>query len=233
MPHPIKSNLPNAVIAASGISLLSLLLLHFLSPEFDPGWRMVSEYALGQHKWLISLFFVFWGLSALLLAGLLWNQVTTRASKTGVVLLFLSGIGAALAAVFDVSRPEGHGVAGLLGIPTIPVATLLISYHLGKKREWSTFANPMKLLAHGTWIVLVLMIISMVVMMTGFQNAGIEAGPDSPPPAHVPEGVIALAGYVNRLLIVVDILWLVYVARAMKSASTPEVSMQTASIQRN
>lgn len=214
-----KLNLPNLVMVAASISLLCLLLLHFLSPEFEPHWRMVSEYALGNHEWLVSLFFIFWGLGSMLLAVTLWQHVTTIASKVGVVLVFISGIGAALAAWFDVSQPAGHGFAGLLGIPTVPIATLLISYHIGKKQEWASYAKSIKLLAHGTWITLVLMIVTMVVMMTGFQNAGIEMGPDSPPPTHVPDGVIALVGYVNRLLILVDILWLIFVAKAVKAIS--------------
>jgi hypothetical protein len=214
-----KSIIPAIVMVTSGFSLLFLLLLHFLSPEFESSWRMVSEYALGNHKWLITLFFISWGLSSILLAGNLWKQVTSKASKAGVILLFVSGIGASLAALFDVSQPTGHGIAGLLGIPTIPIASLLISYHLSKKREWFSFAYPIRLFAHCTWITLVLMVITMVVMMTGFQQAGIEMGTDSPSPAYIPDGVIALAGYANRLLILVDILWLIIVARAIKSIS--------------
>ncbi|PKL85930.1 MAG: hypothetical protein CVV22_05200 [Ignavibacteriae bacterium HGW-Ignavibacteriae-1] len=212
-----KSNLPNIAIASSAISLISLLLLHFVSPEFEPNWRMVSEYALGNHRWLVSLFFIFWGLSSILLAATLWNHVSSRAAKVGVILLFISGVGASLAAYFDVSQPMGHGIAGLLGIPTVPIATLLISYHLSKKPEWFSAAKTMKLLAHGTWISLLLMVITMFVMMSGFQNAGIQMGPDSPPPSHVPDGVVALVGYVNRILILVDIFWLIYVAKAIKN----------------
>lgn len=212
-----KSNLPNLVMASSAISLFCLLLLHFFSPEFEPNWRMVSEYALGNHRWLVSLFFIFWGLSSITLAFSLWNQVSSKASKVGVILLFISGIGASLAALFDVSQPTGHGIAGFLGIPTVPVASLLISYHLSKKQEWFAFSKTMKYLAHGTWISLLLMIITMVIMMSGFQNAGIEMGPDSPPPSHVPDGVVALVGYVNRILILIDIFWLIYVAKALKS----------------
>jgi hypothetical protein len=226
MQHSEKSIIPSIVMVTSGFSLLCLLLLHFFSPEFESSWRMVSEYALGKHKWLISLFFIFWGLSSMLLAGNLWKQVTSKASKAGVILLFISGIGASLAALFDVSQPTGHGIAGLFGIPTIPFATLLISYYLSKKHEWFSFAKLIKLLAHLTWITLVLMVVTMVVMMTGFQNAGIDMGPDSPPPTHVPDGVIALVGYVNRLLILVDILWLFTVARAIKSISNYNLSIQ-------
>lgn len=36
------------VFSSGVISLLYLLILHFVRREFDPGWRMISEYALGK-----------------------------------------------------------------------------------------------------------------------------------------------------------------------------------------
>jgi hypothetical protein len=226
MQQTIKSTLSKIVLLTSSIALLCLVLLHFFSPEFEPNWRMVSEYALGSYKWMVSLFFIFWGLSSIILATHLWRIVNTKASKAGVVLLFISGIGASLAAFFDVSQPAGHGLAALLGIPTVPIATLLITYHLSKRQELFAFARPVKLLSHGTWISLVLMVVAMMVMISGFQKAGIEMGPDSQPPAAVPDGVIALAGYVNRLLIIVDILWLVFMAIAINNISKLKPSIQ-------
>ena len=62
-------------IVAGVLSLLSLLTLHFTSPEIKPGWRMVSEYALGKYKWLLTIFFITWGASSLLLAFYLVNIV--------------------------------------------------------------------------------------------------------------------------------------------------------------
>ena len=43
------------VMASGALSLVSLLALHFVSPEYHPSWRMISEYALGKHKWLNHL----------------------------------------------------------------------------------------------------------------------------------------------------------------------------------
>ena len=226
MQHSGSTIMPAFVMITTALSLLFLALLHILSPEFEPAWRMVSEYALGEFAWVTSLFFLCWGISSILVAAKLWKLVTSKASKVGVLLLFISGVGASLAAVFDVSQPTEHGIAGLLGIPTVPVATLFITYHVSKKQAWMPYSKTLKLVAHLTWILLVLMIIAMVVMMTGFQNAGIEVGPGSPPPTHVPAGVIAVAGYVNRLLIVVDILWLIIAARAINSISKSNFNNQ-------
>jgi hypothetical protein len=42
--------------------------LHILTQEFDPSWRMISEYALGHYGWLLSLTFLAWGFSTWALA---------------------------------------------------------------------------------------------------------------------------------------------------------------------
>jgi hypothetical protein len=57
------------------------------------------------------------------------------------------------------------------------------------------------------------MIVSMIVLVTGFKSAGVAIGEGSKPPESLPEGVIAFAGYANRLFILVYNLWLINVAR--------------------
>lgn len=108
------------------LSLLSLLILHFVSPEFKPSWRMISEYALGKHKWLITSFFVFWSLSTFFLAFLLWNQVGGIWARIALILLVVSGIGEFMGGAFDVKH-KLHGLAFTLGVPTLPVAALVLS----------------------------------------------------------------------------------------------------------
>ena len=211
--------LAKATITAALLSLLCLFILHFVSPEFEPSWRMVSEYALGNHKWLLTLFFLLWGISSVCLAILMRGFITSKAGKAGIILLFISGAGEILASIFDVSHSL-HGLAAFLGIPTLPIAALLISYHLKSKELWTEYKKSLLLSAHLTWISLVLMIITMVVMITGFQNAGIEFKEGSEPPKSVPDGVIAIGGYANRILIIAYILWLIIVAKRILKFQT-------------
>lgn len=83
------------VITSGAISLLCLLLLHFLSPEFKPSWRMVSEYALGKHKWLLTSFFIFWSISNMSAAYFYAHIIsTTWAAALSAILVLTSGIGA-------------------------------------------------------------------------------------------------------------------------------------------
>jgi hypothetical protein len=197
---------------SGGLSLLSLLVLHFVSPEFTPSWRMISEYALGKHKWLISSFFYLWGISSLLLSVLLGNVVTSWWGWLGVALLFLSAIGEIMGGLYDVKH-KLHGMAFALGVPSLPIAALLIGYHLISTDRLNNYDHTILLSSHATWISLVVMAMAMGVMMSGFKKAGIEMSQDTPPPDAVPEGVVALAGYANRLLVLCYVGWLILIAK--------------------
>lgn len=198
-------------IASGCLSLLCLLALHFVSPEFQPSWRMVSEYALGKNKRLLTGFFFLWGTSSILLAALLWGVVGSIWVTVGVVLLFISSIGAIMGGLFDVKHPK-HGLAFALGVPTLPVAALLIGHHLVRLENWSECKTPILLSAHSTWVSVVLMGVAMMVMFSGFKKSGVSWDKDSPPPESLPPGVIALGGYANRLVIFCYVLFLMVVA---------------------
>ena len=98
------------------------------------------------------------------------------------------------------------------GVPSFPVAALLIGYHLAAREPWSAQAGTILALSHAAWISVVLMGAAMGVMFAGFRKAGIPMGPDAKPPERVPAGVIALGGYANRLLVLCDVGWLLLIA---------------------
>lgn len=189
-------------------ALINLLALHFTSTEFKPSWRMISEYALGKYKILITLFFISWGVSSLLLSVVLYNSVSSTSAIVGVILLAVSGIGEIMGGLFDVKH-KLHGLAFLLGIPALPIAALLVSYDLIQFPVWENHSVFLLSIAHGTWISVVLMAFTMMVLFSGFKKAGIPMGKDIEPPAVLPKGVIALNGYANRLLVVVYIGWII------------------------
>src|SRR5882757_8358560 len=117
-------SLPAAWVAflATITTILFLLSLQVLSPEFNPAWRMVSEYAYGHYGWVLSLMFFVWGISSWALAVALWPQIATNGGKVGLLFLIIAGIGEALASVFDITHDIGHSIAGLLGVGGFPVA---------------------------------------------------------------------------------------------------------------
>jgi hypothetical protein len=198
-------------VITAWMAIAALLALHFASPEFSPAWRMVSEYANGKFEWLLVIFFISWGLSTWFAAWFLWFYTTSVPAKAGVVLLVVSGAGEIMAAFFNVNHPM-HGNAGTLGIPTFIIAALLISYHLKKKEEWKENKATLLWAAHATWISLLLIVVTMIVMIAGFKNAGFAIGPGQKPPLALPNGVTGLVGYANRILIIAYLFWLLFVA---------------------
>jgi len=205
-----------ASIIAGILSLLCLLALHVVSPEFKPNWRMVSEYAMGKNKWLLTLFFCLWSLSTLLGAYLLMQVVITNAAIIGVLLIAVSGIGALMGGMFDIKH-KLHGLSFMLGVPTLPIGALIISYHLIGQEPWNANATLILCSAHALWISVVLMALTMMLLFAGFKKAGIAMGPNAEPPKEVPQGVIAVSGYANRLLVFAYVFWVLVIAQTYLS----------------
>jgi hypothetical protein len=202
----------NLLVLLSGtISLLALAALHVVSPEYAPTWRMISEYAMGKHKWLITTFFYGWGTSSILLAFVLWSKVSSSWAIFGVAMLVLSAVGEIMGGLFDVKH-KLHGLSFMLGVPAVPIAALLIGYGLAGESIDASQRSLLLFSSHATWISLVLMGVAMGVMISGFQKAGIKMGPDEKPPEQVPAGVIAWAGYANRLLVACYVGWVLVTA---------------------
>lgn len=176
--------------------LVFLVVLHVISPELDPSWRMVSEYALGEYPWVLSLMFFAWALSALALFFAIRSQINSPGGKIGLGLLIVAILGMGLAIIFDVSHPL-HGLATLLGIPTFPVAALLISGSLGRIPAWRPYRGALMWLANLTWISLGLML---AMLFIGLGKTGGEFTPD------------VWIGWPNRLVIVAYCGWLLQAA---------------------
>jgi hypothetical protein len=181
-------------LAMSAVSLLSLTSLHVLSPEFDPSRRVVSEYALGRYGWVLSLMFLSWAVGSWALVFGIRSQVRTLGGHIGLVFLLIAGMGEALAAPFDVTWPGLHGLAGLLGVPSLPIAAMLISMSLGRAPAWTSARTWLLLTANLTWMSLALMVAAMCTLR----------GPIG--------GVQVPIGWPNRLLVTIYVLWAMSVA---------------------
>jgi hypothetical membrane protein len=197
-------------IAAAAAALLFLASLHILSPEFDPSWRMVSEYANGHYGWVLSLMFAFWALSSWALAFAIWSQVRTRADKIGLVFLIVAGIGEAMASVFDINHPL-HDLAGAFGVLGLPIAAMLISVSLSRTQAWSVAKKALLWTANLTWMSVVLFAATFAILIVTYTQSGAIIDPQAKVIV-LPPGVIALVGWANRLLIVVYCAWVMTVA---------------------
>lgn len=128
---------PISLASAAAFAAI-VVLLHFLRPELDPSWRMISEYEDGRWGVLMRLAFICLSASCLALAAILWRHVWAFADA----LFILAGSGPLIAAVFApdaIMAPRSaktaaggwHAVGGTLFILGFPVAVSLITASAG------------------------------------------------------------------------------------------------------
>jgi len=213
MSTAIRSLSARTALASSAVAIAALAALHVLSPEFDPSWRMISEYATGKHAWAITLFFFAWAVSSWALAVALWGFVSSWPARIGVVFLALSGVGEFLGGLYDVNHPN-HGLAFGLGVPTLPVAALFVGISLGRRDG----ARGLLWLAQAPWLSVVLMGASFGLLFSSAKAAGIPMEPGKPWD-DVPAGVTAIMGWTNRLLVLAYVAWTAFTARHVLTTS--------------
>ena len=132
------------------------------------------------------------------------SQVKPIAGKLGLGFLVAAGLGQAMASVCDINHPL-HGLAGMLGVLGLPLAAMLVSVTLGRTEAWSAAKKVLLWTANLTWVILVLMIAALIVMIVGRNRTG----------------TIAIVGYPNRMLVVLDCVWAMTVAwEAIKRSGT-------------
>ena len=148
---------------SAGISLLAwagivgpvLFTLAFMGQElfrrgeYSPMAEPVSALEAGPNGWVQQANFVVFGLLTIAFAvGLHLGVRTTRVGIVGPALLFVSGIGLLLAAVFPLREdaagvtydPGGHIVAGLAFFVTSAVGLIVLSRRLARDPRWRSLA---------------------------------------------------------------------------------------------
>lgn len=204
------------------LALLLLALLHVLSPEYDASWRMVSEYANGRFGWVLAAFFLCWALSTWLLAYALVPLAGNWLSKTGTALLFIAGLGEAMAAVFDINHPL-HMLAAILGMNGLPVAAILLGLGLNRSGHWGDRGRILLALSWVPLLSVLLMSAAMAHFFSALSAAGITMEAGGKPLAELPSGIVVYGGWANRLLIVAYCLWAIAVALQLRASRAEAV----------
>jgi hypothetical protein len=207
---------PAATVAlgATVVALAALLLLHIVSPELAPSWRMVSEYANGRYPWLLTVVFIGWAVSSFALIAALWPLSTTTLGKVGLVFLALAGLGQTMGALFDVNH-RLHGPAAMIGIPSLCVAAVVLTTVMSRRADLTA---PPAWSAHLPWISFALMIVALVMFMSALRSAGVDMTAQTRPLAQLPAGVSGYVGWANRLLFASTFLWAAWAAVAVLRA---------------
>jgi hypothetical protein len=194
-------------LAATLLFLVLLLALHVIEPQFAPSWRMVSEYETGNYGWVMQLAFLCLSLSCVALFLAIRSALLTRGGKIGLGFLLASAFGIALAAFFTadpITAPPGagtihgmlHGIAAIIGLPTLPIAALLTTRSLLRNPAWERAKRGLLITAHATWVSLAVMIALVAVQLP-------HAGGFGP---------TVWVGWTNRLVMVVYSGWLLTAA---------------------
>lgn len=210
---------PAALVSllATGVSCLSLIGLHVLSPEFAPSWRMVSEYANGRAPWLLTMVFMSWAISSVALVVALRPLSATMLGRTGLLFLTLGGVGQTMGALFDINHAL-HGPAAMIGIPSMCVAAVLLTRALAR---CPGIEAPPRWSAHLPWISFALMLGALALFFSALQAAGVDMSAQAGPLSELPPGVSGYVGWANRLLFVATYVWAAFVSRAVLRATTP------------
>jgi Protein of unknown function (DUF998) len=196
-----------AAIVAAVVSLVTLAALHILKPDLHPSRTMISRYALGPYGWVMALCFAAFGVASGSLAVAMVPDVRSLGGRIGMALLLTAAIGLVMAARFPmdpVSTPPAqmshsgrmHGVAFLLGVPSMVLAVLVLSLALGS--QGSNAGWLLMTVAAVIWISLIIMI-GILLMV----------GPGKPPDPNGPERFV---GVPNRSLMVAYAVWLIVAA---------------------
>jgi hypothetical protein len=124
MSNPAAAYSLGAIAAAFGL----VALLHLLEPEFDPSWRMLSEYSLGRYGVLMRVAFVAAGSGVIALAGALSPGAWPW--SVGLVIAAIGPLGAAFIDTDPITTPRAemsrrsnvHAALGALFILGFPLA---------------------------------------------------------------------------------------------------------------
>ena len=195
-----------AAIVAAAVSLLALTALHILKPELHPSRTMISRYALGPYGWMMALCFAAFGVASGSLALAMVRHMRSLSGRIGIALLLTAAVGLVMAARFPmdpVNTPRAqmshsgrmHGVAFLLGVPSMVLAVAVVSLALGSQL---VYAWVLMTIAAVVWISLIVMVVIML-----------KVGPGNPPDPNGPERFV---GVPNRSLMVAYAVWLMVVA---------------------
>ena len=188
----MKSRKTTAIISLFGflLFLIIVIFLHFLRPDKNMFSCFVSEYAVGNYSWLMTISFYVLAISSAILLGGLTNQV--RSSKTPVITLSIFSLGILLAGIFPTDLPGNtpttggliHGFAALIGLLNLGISEIAWGIAFQKQSHLKKLAKPSIYFGVVSLVILILFI-------------------DSP---------IGLRGLSQRILLTFNISWLCIVS---------------------
>lgn len=132
-----------AALIAGGLTLGLIALLHVLEPEYDPSWRMISEYSLGRFGWVMRLAFVTMAIGLAATCAALWPF--GGAWTIGLAVVALGAIGAAFIDADPITTPRAqatprgraHTLLGAVLLAGFPPAALIAGVGVAPALGWT------------------------------------------------------------------------------------------------
>jgi len=195
-------------IAFSVTFLTILALLHFLKPELDPSWRMISEYEIGRFGWLMRVNFFFWGFSLLAFLVAFWHVINGFGGKVGLgwlALMVFTLFGAGIFVTNPILDPSVniantlHSIFGTFVIMTFPIASLFVVGSLARNPRWTAPGWHLWSLEGLVWLSVFAFFASIIISQAINPATG-RVGPE------------VFLGWPNRFLVFVYHLWIIVLA---------------------
>jgi hypothetical protein len=173
--------------------------MHFIRPDKSILSCFVSEYAVGNYSWLMILGFLGMAVGALCLIIGLLNSL--EASKTGIITLVLWCGCTFLFSIFvtdipgDRPTPQGliHGFAALIALLNLSITMLAWGHIFNRNGSWRNMAKTSLFFG----------VVSIAIFIAFLL---------SPP---------SIRGLTERILIILDISWVILVNRQLVVLLTP------------
>ena len=196
-------------IALTGAAAFSifLILLHFIKPENDPSWRMISEYQIGRWGWVMQLAFFCWSLGVFGLVAALWQHIPV-VTDTLLAVIAASILGAGIFVTNPITTPnESQDRASklhtLFGTITI-IGTPFIVTDI----DWSLNGNALvtSIQPYLLWLTLMVWLgfLTFASAMAYFGGKKVPLGPQ------------AKIGWPNRFMVFTYVAWLIIIALAIR-----------------
>lgn len=130
-------------LVAGGITGGLIAILHVLEPEYDPSWRMISEYSLARSGWVMRLAFVTMAIGLAATCVALWPS--GGAWTIGLAAVALGALGAAFIDADPIMTPRAHAtpvgrvhtVLGGVLLAGFPPAALLAGVGVAPALGWT------------------------------------------------------------------------------------------------
>lgn len=188
-------------IVAGATTIGLIAILHVLKPEFDPSWRMISEYSLGRHGWVMRLAFITMALGLAATCVALWPF--GGAWTVGLAAVAVAALGAAFIDTDPIMTPRAqatrlgtaHTVLGLALLAGFPLAALVAGFGVVPALGWTLAVASVVPFAGLVWFLIVAV------------------------PAHGQGGSPAIRmGWPDRFCLLVYLAWVVLAALGVLSA---------------